>query len=199
MTEELRYRRGRVVESLWSLPSSLLKAYTSGSRQCRLGYDSSPQCDSFQLGEYIRFLAKNGLVNFQSPIMEGRHPRYPRNKEAKDIITMISVLRQCPAYQVDSNHSHCGPRKMLMNGLDLIQRLLTERGIGICNECWNSKTPQNPPWTAARKPLVWNLTSWRDLGRMLPKHTEGYGDGEHYSGREFFMATEKIWNFESAT
>ncbi|KAI7068001.1 hypothetical protein KC339_g15177 [Hortaea werneckii] len=49
--DELALRRDCVLETIQSLQSYFLRLYASRDRQCRLGYDSSPQCDSFQLGE----------------------------------------------------------------------------------------------------------------------------------------------------
>lgn len=48
--EELQTRRSYVLDAVLSLQDHLLSLYTSRSRQCKLGYDTSPQCDSFQLG-----------------------------------------------------------------------------------------------------------------------------------------------------
>ncbi|KAL1598915.1 hypothetical protein SLS60_008060 [Paraconiothyrium brasiliense] len=49
--DELIQRREYILETINSLQSHFLKLYTSGERQCKLGYDTSIQCDSFQLGE----------------------------------------------------------------------------------------------------------------------------------------------------
>ncbi|MCJ1304805.1 hypothetical protein MMC08_007618, partial [Hypocenomyce scalaris] len=51
LEEELAYRRACVLDTINSLQNHFLALYTSKQRQCKLGYDSSPQCDSFQLGE----------------------------------------------------------------------------------------------------------------------------------------------------
>lgn len=49
--EELAYRRECILETIQSTQSWALALYTSRERQCRLGYDNSAQCDSFQLGK----------------------------------------------------------------------------------------------------------------------------------------------------
>src|SRR5215469_6497984 len=56
--EELICRRSYLLETLESLQSHFLKLYSSTDRQCKLGYDTSPQCDSFQLGEMLRFFQR---------------------------------------------------------------------------------------------------------------------------------------------
>lgn len=59
--EELAYRRERILETIQSAQSWALTLYTSRERQCRLGYENSPQCDSFQLGKE-RDLGSNRYV-----------------------------------------------------------------------------------------------------------------------------------------
>lgn len=126
---ELRLRRRRILSALFSLQHFHLSLYSErGSRQCKLGYDTSPQCDSFQLGEFVKFLVRCGTLSF-SP-----HPSAAAGASGKprSIKLLIDTLRQCPSYQLDANHAHCGPRKSWLAGLEHIEALLADKAVGLC-------------------------------------------------------------------
>ena len=110
------HRRERILVTIGSLQSHFLSQYNSKQRQCRLGYDSSPQCDLFQLGQMIRFLTLKGTITLQSTI-EGSDYIQPYEGSIWDL---MKTLRECPSYQIDQNHTHCGLRGKLMPNLDLI-------------------------------------------------------------------------------
>ncbi|TQB77064.1 hypothetical protein MPDQ_005549 [Monascus purpureus] len=47
-----------------------------------------------------------------------------------DISSLIASLKQCPDYQIDSNHSGCGVRRRLLPALDCIERFVGDpRGL----------------------------------------------------------------------
>lgn len=172
-----------------------MRLYTSRERQCRLGYDSSPQCDSFQLGEFTRFLTRTAYLKACTLYLLEPTPDVANEVHPKDINLAISSLRGCPSYQIDTNHAHCGPRKLIISGLDAIQSMLTERGIGICYDCWTSPQPRNPPWLGAERSWFGNLLSFHERITMPRDHTDDPKvQGEHYSAKDFFMAKEKIWD-----
>lgn len=127
---------------------SFIALYSSRTRQCALGYDSSGACDSFQLGEMIKFLAKKELlflVPFQSVSPEDPDYIWPQ-AYTSDIDHLIGLLRQCPPYQIDHNHSHCGLRVRILPALDYIKDCI-EAGIGI-----------NPlRWKADRATQTWTI------------------------------------------
>ena len=54
-----------------------------------------------------------------------------------DIDVLIQILRQCPSYQIDSNHRHCGMRSRIIPPLDYIQSMLTS-SIGIDRRGWKT-------------------------------------------------------------
>ena len=56
--EELLCRREYLLETIGSVQNYFVNLYTFQPNQCRLGYDTSPACNSFQLGEMIRFFAR---------------------------------------------------------------------------------------------------------------------------------------------
>ncbi len=106
--------------------------YSSKERQCKLGYDSSSSCDSFQLGEMVKFLTKKGLLSlvpFQAVSPEDPEYIWPEAYTG-DIELLIGVLRQCPSYQIDHNHGHCGLRTRLLPALDYIKSCI-DTGLGI--------------------------------------------------------------------
>lgn len=129
---ELSYRRACVLRTIASIQNQFLQIYSSKERQCKLGYDSSSSCDSFQLGEMVKFLTKKGLLNlvpFQAVSPDDPEYIWPE-AYTSDIDTLIGVLRQCPSYQIDKHHSHCGLRTKLLPALDYIKSCM-DTGLGI--------------------------------------------------------------------
>ncbi|KAN0098524.1 hypothetical protein V8E51_014187 [Hyaloscypha variabilis] len=128
---ECAYRRTCVLRTIASIQSQFLTIYSSSrDRQCKLGYDSSSACDSFQLGEMVKFLTKKGLLSlipFQSVPPEDSEYIWPEAYSG-DVDYLINMLRQCPSYQIDHNHGHCGLRTKLLPALDFDVRAT---GLGI--------------------------------------------------------------------
>ncbi|KAI9838073.1 MAG: hypothetical protein M1819_006228 [Sarea resinae] len=114
---ELLYRRESLLDTVNSLQKHFLNLYTSKDRQCKLGYDSSPQCDSFQLGEMIRFFTRVGTLRLQGTIFDTQGPQYYPG----DIKTLLKTLRQCPSYQINPNHAHCGLRTRIEPVLNVLE------------------------------------------------------------------------------
>ncbi|CZS97322.1 hypothetical protein WAI453_008543 [Rhynchosporium graminicola] len=160
---ELAFRRACVLRTIASIQDQWLQIYSSKDRQCKLGYDSSSSCDSFQLGEMIKFLTKKGLlslVSFQAASPYDQDYSWPEAYQG-DIELLIGILRQCPAYQIDSNHGHCGLRNKLLPALDFIRtcidtglgiRLLRSQNGGPIFESWIPG--QTPNWSSVKK-AVW--------------------------------------------
>lgn len=85
-----------------------------------------------RLGEMIKFLTKKGLlslVSFQAASPYDADYSWPEAYQG-DIELLIGILRQCPTYQIDSNHGHCGLRNKLLPALDFI-RTCIDTGLGI--------------------------------------------------------------------
>ncbi|KAF2138112.1 uncharacterized protein K452DRAFT_256978 [Aplosporella prunicola CBS 121167] len=198
--EEIMHRRQCVLETISSLQSYFLKLYTSGQRQCRLGYDSSAQCDVFQLGEMVRFFTKVGTLRLESTIF-GADP--PDDYEG-DINRLLESLRQCPAYQIDNNHSHCGLRTKLIPLLDMVQSCISSSAegsdIGICGDCWRNHRREYA-WTESKRPVLWtNSRFFISNSRMPPKGVHGR-DGclaRHSGLRDMFTAAERDWTAKDA-
>ncbi|KAF2740805.1 hypothetical protein EJ04DRAFT_507812 [Polyplosphaeria fusca] len=192
--DELIKRREYVLDTINSLQSHFLKLYTSSERQCKLGYDSSVQCDSFQLGEMVRFFSRLGTLRLQGTIYDSTEPTYYTG----DIDRLLESLRQCPSYQVDRNHSHCGLRVRLLPLLDGVKDLLSVDGgsldVGICLECWTHRR-SSYAWSLAKRPVSWGHSKlpgrWQGVGR-------GNGEtgsclGRHSVIRDIFMAVDRNW------
>ncbi|KAI4955298.1 hypothetical protein J4E91_001156 [Alternaria rosae] len=198
--DEMIQRREYILETINSLQAHFLKLYTSGERQCKLWYDTSLQCDSFQLGEMVRFFSKIDTIRLQGKIYDNTEPTYYLG----DIDRLLSSLRQCSNYQVDSNHGHCGLRGRILPLLDLIQNSLSldtgSLDIGICAECWDNHRNEYA-WQLAKRPVMWahpkSLTGNRALtnavARKSHQRTPSSCLSRHVAVRDLFMAVERDW------
>ncbi|KAF2084927.1 hypothetical protein K490DRAFT_48070 [Saccharata proteae CBS 121410] len=191
--DELMYRRQCVLETISSLQKHFLKLYTSGQRQCKLGYDSSAQCDSFQLGEMVKFFVKNGTLRLRSAIFgDDPGPDY-----RGDINRLLDSMKQCPSYQIDNNHAHCGLRARLLPLIDFIQSqtVLSAAGLdmGICTECWLNYRSEYA-WSLAKRPLVWSrpmANAGRPSGRVPASGRSCLA--RHLWVRDMFTAVDHNW------
>jgi hypothetical protein len=197
--DELIQRREHILESINSLQSHFLKLYTSGERQCKLGYDTSRECDSYQLGEMVRFFTKMSTLRLQGTIYDNTEPTY----YVGDVDRLLESLRQCSSYQIDANHAHCGLRSRIIPLLDLIQNQLSldtgSLDIGICAECWKHNRPSYA-WSLASRPVMWTHSRSLTGSRMLvAPYTKGHERtsssclNRHIAVRDFFMAVDKNW------
>ena len=112
-----------------------LSLYTSRTRQCILGYDSSAACDSYQLGEMIRFLAQKDLlffVDFSPSSLDS-----VKDFSVLEIAHILATLKQVPSYQIDKNHTNCGLRTRILPILDYIQTMLSSNIVSISRRQWN--------------------------------------------------------------
>lgn len=195
--DELIQRREYILETINSLQAHFLRLYTSGERQCKLGYDTSLQCDSFQLGEMVRFFHKIDTVRLQGTIYDSTEPVYYLG----DIERLLASFRQCSNYQIDANHAHCGLRSRLLPLLDLIQNQLSlETGsldIGICAECWHNDR-SGYAWSLAKRPVMWahsrSFAGNRSNGaRKEHDRTASSCTSRHGTVRDLFMAVDRHW------
>ena len=193
--EELVYRRECVLDTINSLQSHFLRLYSQGERQCRLGYGSSPQCDSFQLGEMIRFFTRIGTLRLQGTIYDVESP----SLYSGDIEKLLDSLRQCPPYQIDENHRHCGLRTRFIPLLDALQASLRldarNTELGLCGDCWRDHRDEYR-WPGAKRPLSWSVASLPPsrsalLSRELPGRNSCLA--RHLAFRDMFMAVHRDW------
>lgn len=117
-------------------------------------YDSSAACDSFQLGEMVKFFAAKNLLVLTSPLSVAEED-YPEPYTG-DIENLITTLRQCPSWQYDMNHAHCGLRARLVPVLDFVQAMLAF-GIGIDRGNWKADRAR-VSWECVREPQPFRLT-----------------------------------------
>ena len=178
--EELAYRRSYVLETIQSLQSHFLSMYTTRERQCKLGYESSVACDSFQLGEMVRFFMKVGTLQFQGTIIDANDP--PASYTG-DLYVLLDTLRQVPEYQIDKFHTHCGIRTRLVPLLDTIQECL--QFVGLCFDCWQEDR-QKTAWMLCKRPLLWRKQTFRFKN-------SGH-DHKHADVRAMFTAVERDWS-----
>ena len=198
--DEMIQRREYVLETINSLQAHFIRLYTSGDRQCKLGYDTSLQCDSFQLGEMIRFFTKIDTLRLQGKIYDNTEPTYYQG----DIERLLSTLRQTSSYQVDSNHAHCGLRVRLMPLLDMLQEHLSlstgNSDIGICGECWAQHRSEYA-WNLAKRPVLWTVPRHLQTNRTVATNSSAKRQVNGHTGclvrhlavRDLFMAVERSW------
>ncbi|KAM7217153.1 hypothetical protein V8F06_007444 [Rhypophila decipiens] len=138
LEDELKYRRTCILNTIASIPQHFIALYSgtspSRTRQCKLGYDSSASCDSYQLGETLKFLLKRNLVTlsyFSSPssLPLSDHP-------TTEITHLLAVLKQFPGYQIDKNHTNCGPRTRLKPILDFMTPMVSHKSVSIARLDW---------------------------------------------------------------
>jgi len=190
--EELLFRRGCILDTIQSIQSHFLGLYISRDRQCKLGYDSSAECDSYQLGQMIRFFRRVGTLDLGGLLLPAAYTEdaLPEPFDG-DISDLIDSLRQCPEYQIDKNHSHCGLRTRLMPLLEMIEYSLTE--VGICGHCWQDCRNEYA-WSRVKKPLSWKRDS---VGASMYKQYMAQQAQDHLfkhlDTRDLFMAKERLW------
>lgn len=181
LEQELALRREYVLDTIQSLQNYFLGLYTSRERQCKLGYDSSPQCDSFQLGEMVRFFARAGTLRLQGAVIDTSQEA--PEPYAGDINLLLDSLRQVPEYQIDRHHTHCGIRIRIVPLLALIEHHLLS--VGICAECWIS-SKGDCAWLNSKRPLLWQQAHFRPRPHA---HDNGHADI-----RAMFMASDRDWS-----
>jgi hypothetical protein len=87
----------------------------------------------------IKFFTHKGLLWLISPLSSDEE--YPEGYGG-DIENLITILRQCPSYQIDHNHGHCGLRTRIIPALDYIQAMLSSN-IGINGRGWRTDRKSN--------------------------------------------------------
>lgn len=107
----------------------------------------------------VKFLTRKGLlslISFQAVSPEDTEYIWPEAYPG-DVETLIGLLRQCPAYQINEYHKHCGLRTKLLPPLEYIKSCI-ETGVGISlgrakgdwmNDSW---APSNHPSSSSGKP-----------------------------------------------
>ncbi|KHO01935.1 uncharacterized protein MAM_00936 [Metarhizium album ARSEF 1941] len=150
MEEELQYRRECILDTISSIQRHFLDLYSSRHRQCKLGYDSSTACDSFQFGQMLRFLLSRHLlhlVDFAPSSLD----KLPDTSMA-DIDELLVTLKQCPNYQVDKHHTNCGLRIRIEPILDFVGAMVAAGVVAIPLADWKRRR-SDVSWLNERVPL----------------------------------------------
>lgn len=146
--EELRYRRECILNTIASVQRHFLALFSSRERQCKLGYDTSAACDSFQLGQMLKFfLAKNllFLVDFGPTSLDS-----VPDTAMVEVEELLSTLQQCPNYQIDKNHTNCGLRVRLEPIIGYMRTMLSANIIALPHADWERRRIE-VSWVTARE------------------------------------------------
>ena len=174
--EELQTRRDCLLSAIASIPQSLLRPYLSNPRvlpNCRLGYDTSPQCDSFQLGETLRFFVRKGLLSSNLSLLFSPEPAQPITWSGT-LTSLIKTMKEMPNRQLNHHHQHCGIRSLLVRLLAGIELLLQrDNELGLCLYCFKQRKPKSgASWYRERHGGMWrgemnvgSVSAYRFSGR----------------------------------
>ncbi|KAF4964363.1 hypothetical protein FZEAL_10875 [Fusarium zealandicum] len=140
LEEELRYRRECILNTVASVQRHFFALFSSRDRQCKLGYDSSAACDSFQLGQMLKFFVNKNLLFLvdYSPASMLTIP----DTAMIEVEELLSSLQQCPSYQVDKYHTNCGLRVRLEPILSYMRSMLSANVIAIPYADWKKRRPE---------------------------------------------------------
>ncbi len=153
----------------------------------------------------VKFLAKKGLLSlvpFQAASPEDADYMWPEAYSG-DIENLIGILRQCPSYQIDKNHMHCGLRTKLLPSLDYIKGCI-DVGVGVRLQAFKSGDPNEawiPKVRSRTKPFVVDGEDVAGVqkGFEFVKARNGDMDGiigEGKKAKALFTAVEWSWNTE---
>lgn len=128
-----------------------------GLRQCKLGYDSSSACDSFQLGEMVKFFVSKNLLALTTFVPASSHPSAaiglpatPGDFAAVDLNSILAALKQCTNYQVDRHHTNCGLRTRVTPVLDYVGAMLGASAVQISLTGWK-RDRRSTSWTLQKE------------------------------------------------
>ncbi|KAL2858118.1 hypothetical protein BJX68DRAFT_160810 [Aspergillus pseudodeflectus] len=199
-----------------NIPNQQTKPY-----QCRCGLGNSSACDAFHLGQMTRFFALRTKTiflgstlidpDFNPDVDENENPATAetlsseRSLPPADITALISSLKQCPDYQIDSNHTACGIRRRFLPSLDCIEGFVgDERGLlGVNMRYWRrGEAPPGGPWPqihgswanrAHRRALAIDIRLSRISG--VPNMSRGMPAAElrEEDARLLFTAKKRNW------
>ncbi|KAL4949207.1 hypothetical protein BDW69DRAFT_174912 [Aspergillus filifer] len=237
LEEELYYRRQCVLNTITDLqahflriygaleeptpskPSSFVGSTSAKTRQfqCRCALGNSSACDTFHLGQMTRFFSLRTKTIFIGstlidpdfiPDIEDAEAE-PRTSTERpvDIASTISLLKQCPDYQIDSNHTACGIRRRFLPSMDCIEGFVgDERGLlGVNQSRWHGDENRGGVGSAwphiqgswanrsHRRALVMDLRLSRISG--IPSMSPGGPAGEfrEEDARLLFTAKKRNW------
>ena len=181
----MEFRRLAVIKTISSLQSHFLGLYSSGVLQCKMGYFESPKCDTYQLGEQVKFWARLGMMTLEST-MAGSEAQDPYDG---DIEKALQLLKQCPSYQIDKFHGHCGLRDRLLPCVSVLEKVI--RLVGICDQCWQLRRTK-AAWKGAQGALIWSPSGFEE--NFFSKRACLQ---QHLVVRDMFLSSQKNWTNSS--
>jgi hypothetical protein len=125
----------------------------------------------------MRWLCRKKLMSPNLPMIFAT----PENQSYEYIgkpQTLISVLKEIPAYQLDTNHRHCGIRGKMLEILQYLEIMIeTPMQVGICWFCWKNAKRDAVSWGAGNSKSKADKGSvYRDI--MALCHTLKYCNTE---------------------
>ena len=128
----------------------------------------------------IRFFSRKATLRIESAFSPAPEELEPHNGNLEDI---IAKLKECPSYQIDNNHAHCGLRTRLMSVLEGPRPPRPLLQVGICLECWKEDR-SNESWLE-------NPTGgmWKNAGDKFG----GRGCGDHRYTKAMYTAVKRDW------
>lgn len=126
----------------------------------------------------IRFFCRKGTLRIESAFGLAPEEVEPYNGNLNDI---IARLKECPSYQIDRNHSHCGLRTRLMSVLDGARPLQPSFQVGICLGCWQEDK--------SKESWLENPTG----GTWIGEKFNGRGCGSHRDFKAMYTAVKRDW------
>ncbi|KAK0389717.1 hypothetical protein NLU13_3290 [Sarocladium strictum] len=152
-SQELQYRRECILNCVASIQRHFLSLYASrgggAARQCKLGYDSSAACDSFQLGQMLRFLLAKNLL-FLADFSPASLDAIPAADTLDIDADILAVLKQCPNYQIDKHHTNCGLRIRIDPIIDHVRAMLSANVVAVSWQGWK-KDRSGTSWAAGAR------------------------------------------------
>ncbi|KAK8038961.1 hypothetical protein PG993_007372 [Apiospora rasikravindrae] len=143
LEQELQYRRECILNTLASIPRHFLALYSSRTRQCKLGYDTSAACDSYQLGEMFKFFVNKNLL-FLVDFSPGSLDRIA-DTSLMPVEGILAALKQVPSYQIDTHHRNCGLRTRILPVLEFVTALLSANSVPVARAAWK-QSQQATAW-----------------------------------------------------
>jgi hypothetical protein len=106
-------------------------------------------------------------------------------------------LKECPSYQVDSNHVHCGLRTLIVPRLEFLERLLAYTSqVGVCLRCWQEDKAEHSWLEQTSKEARWKYEQNMDSSYFLARESRSSCEKGHRAVRAVFVAAERDWTPE---
>jgi hypothetical protein len=160
----------------------------------------------------IKFLVKKNLLHlvpFQAVSPEDTDYIWPEAYTG-DVDALIGILRQCPSYQIDKNHTHCGLRSKILPALDYIKSCIDsglgvrlaplKSGEGSLHESWTLEDkPEKKSFWVGAEDVGEKATTFKFSKARSGERWDGNGSqGERAKAKALFTADGWDWSTESS-